>query len=207
MVLTAFPPVAATDARTLILGSMPGVASLQEQRYYAHPRNAFWPIMARCLTSGSANKLQNKPLSDDEYHQLLDVLQQNRIALWDVLKHCERPGSLDSNIVSSSVECNDFPRFLKRYKKIDTVLFNGKTAERLFRKNMSAMLRSTIANKNANNAAIKTAYKAPPTLLCLPSTSPAMAAMNFEQKLELWRGALEQAGVATTSNKPEQEYH
>lgn len=192
MVLTAFPPVAAANANTLILGSMPGVASLQEQRYYAHPRNAFWPIMAKCLTPESADKREPGLLSDEDYQQQLKVLQQNRIALWDVLKQCERAGSLDSNIVASSVECNDFPRFLKRYNNITTVLFNGKTAERLFRKHMAGMLHD---NLDA------------PALLCLPSTSPAMAALKFEQKLEHWRTALEQAGVITHPNKPERAHH
>lgn len=196
MVLTAFAPVVRTGAHTLILGSMPGVASLQEQRYYAHARNAFWPIINRCLTGCSAAINAGRSVADadkdqtnerdfvDQYQHNLDVLQKHGIALWDVLKHCERSGSLDSKIVESSVECNDFSRFLKRYSTINTILFNGKTAERLFRKHMAGILA-----KDPDSL---------PELLCLPSTSPAMAAMNFEEKLQRWCSALKHAGVETS---------
>ena len=170
MILKAFPPVTTNTATLLILGSMPGVASLQEQRYYAHPRNAFWKLMAECLG-----------FDPSSYQLCLSALNNHGIALWDVLKHCERPGSLDSNIVESSVECNDFSHFLKHHDQITTVLFNGKTAERLFRKHMT---------KNLQNSLDKI-----PAMKSLPSTSPAMASLNFEQKLKLWRGALVEAGI------------
>lgn len=120
------------------------------------------------------------------YEKCLLALNKHNIALWDVLKHCERPGSLDSNIVESSVECNDFCDFLNRHKKISTMLFNGKTAERLFRKHMKNNLENSIDKF--------------PAMHCLPSTSPAMASLNFQQKLQLWQSALLEAGLVENNS-------
>ena len=85
---TGFPPVAREDAKILILGSMPGQRSLAEQQYYAHPQNSFWRILYRLLNS--ENTL--------DYGQKRRLLLDNHIALWDVLKTCERKGSLDADI-------------------------------------------------------------------------------------------------------------
>lgn len=176
MKLSAFPPVSSSQATVLILGSMPGIASLDEQRYYAHPRNVFWRLMGRCLG-----------FDHSSYHTCLSTLNKNGIALWDVLKHCERPGSLDSNIVEASVECNDFSEFLNHHGNVTTLLFNGKTAERLFRKHALKKL--------------ETSQDTIPVMTSLPSSSPAMAALNFEQKLELWQSALEKAGICCSAIK------
>ena len=83
-----FPPIAAPDARILILGSMPGQKSLEESQYYAHPRNSFWPIIFNILKT-------NNELT---YNDRKTLLIKNKIALWDVLKSCYREGSLDTNI-------------------------------------------------------------------------------------------------------------
>ena len=118
--LTAFAPVAAPDARVLILGSMPSVASLEAGFYYGHPRNAFWRILAEVFD-------RPVPRSIDEKRA---ILLENRLALWDSLSACEREGSLDSAI--RRPELNDFAGLFDRCPHIRTVLFNGGTAHRLF---------------------------------------------------------------------------
>ncbi len=158
---TGFPPIAYPDAKILILGSMPGQKSLEENQYYAHPRNSFWPIMCKLL---SADK-------DINYEQRKQLLHENKIALWDVLKSCFREGSLDSDIDHSSIEPNDFISFFNDHSKIKTIFFNGIKAEQLFNKNIL----KTLEQQHQN---IKY-YR-------LPSTSPAHAAMSTEQKLLKW---------------------
>ena len=120
--LVAFAPVAADDAHTLILGSMPSAASLEEGFYYGHPRNAFWRILA---------EVYGRPLPHD-IDGKKRLIVENRLALWDSLTACEREGSLDSAI--RRPELNDFAALFARCPGIRTVLFNGGTAHRLFMK-------------------------------------------------------------------------
>jgi double-stranded uracil-DNA glycosylase len=155
-----FPPIAKPDAKILILGSMPGQKSLEENQYYAHPRNSFWPILLQLFGV-------NKDLS---YEQRKQFLYENKIALWDVLKSCYRKGSLDSDIDYSTIEANDFNVFFEMHPKIKTVFFNGIKAEQIYNKEVLGNLKK---HKELNY------YK-------LPSTSPAHAAMNMEQKLKEW---------------------
>lgn len=163
-VATSFAPVAEPSARILILGSMPGVASLQVQRYYAHPRNAFWPIMANLL--GFA--------ADERYEQRLQHLMAAKIALWDVLESCYRPGSLDSDIDPNSQVANDFNHFFCDHPRIERVCFNGSKAETVFRRQVLP----TLTRRDLR-------------YVRLPSTSPAHAARSFEQKLAQWRTLLD----------------
>jgi hypoxanthine-DNA glycosylase len=83
------PPVLSARTRLLVLGSFPGVASLQAQQYYAHPRNQFWPILGR---------LWGLDLAAMPYAQRLEVLLQQGLGLWDLYARCRRPGSLDQAI-------------------------------------------------------------------------------------------------------------
>lgn len=159
---TGFPLVAKSDAKVLILGTMPGQKSLEENQYYAHPRNSFWPIMFKLL------KADNELTYDDRKTLLL----KNNIALWDVLKSCYREGSLDSDIDQSSIEPNDFKRFFSRHKQVTAVFFNGAKAEQLFKKNSLTSLKQEQQDLS---------------FLKLPSTSPAHAALTFEQKLLQWK--------------------
>jgi len=120
--IQSFSAISGPDARILILGSMPGVASLQEAQYYAHPRNAFWPIMGELIGAGL----------DKSYEERLSLLIAHRIALWDVLQSCVRVGSLDTAIQD---ECpNDLAAFLSAHPKITHIFLNGGKAEALFKK-------------------------------------------------------------------------
>jgi len=120
----SFPAIADEDARILILGSMPGKASLQAGQYYAHPRNQFWPILGELVGASPAL----------DYSERARVLMSAGIALWDVLKSCYRSSSLDADIDKSSVIVNDFEVFFAGHPYIGHVFFNGATAEQTFRR-------------------------------------------------------------------------
>ena len=120
--ITAFPPVAPPGARVLILGSMPSVESLNQGFYYAHPRNAFWRVMA---------EVYGEPFPGD-IPARISLLTRHGVALWDVLQSCEREGSLDSAIRQPAP--NDFTGLFRRCPGIGRILFNGGTAERMFLK-------------------------------------------------------------------------
>ena len=120
--ITAFPPVAPPGARVLILGSMPSVESLNQGFYYAHPRNAFWRILA---------DVYGEPLPGG-IPERIDLLNRHGIALWDVLQSCERQGSLDSAIRQPAP--NDFVGLFRRCPDVRRILLNGGTAHRLFMK-------------------------------------------------------------------------
>lgn len=121
--IVGFPPIDPPNARLLILGTMPSVESLHQNFYYAHPRNAFWPIMAAVL---GANEM---PKTVEEKRTLL---VENRIALWDVAHSCVREGSLDSAI--RVPQPNDFARLFEKCACIEKILFNGSMAKQLFLK-------------------------------------------------------------------------
>lgn len=157
-----FEPVAAPDARILVLGSMPGVASLRQARYYAHPRNAFWPIAASVF--GFDPGL--------DYAGRLRSLQAAGVALWDVLQACDRPGSLDADIRAGTLVANDFGAFLARHPAIVRICFNGGKAASLYRRHVLPGVAASVE------------------YLALPSTSPAHAAASFDQKLAAWSRAL-----------------
>lgn len=164
----SFPPVSAPDARVLILGSLPGQASLRQQHYYAHPGNAFWRIMGEI--AGASPQLP--------YAQRLLKLTEHKIALWDVCAAAIRPGSLDADIRQE--EPNDFGTFLKAHPRIALILFNGNPAAKIYARRVLAGLPPDAQN-------------IPRTIL--PSTSPAHAGMPFAQKLAHWRAALDVIAV------------
>lgn len=118
--IVAFPPVCREDARILILGSMPSVASLDAGFYYGHPRNAFWRILSEVYGAPLPGTIEEKRA----------LIVENRLALWDSLTACEREGSLDSAI--RQPELNDFGMLFRECPCIQKVLFNGGTAHRLF---------------------------------------------------------------------------
>jgi len=153
------------NPQVLILGSMPGEASLQAQQYYAHPRNAFWPILGALFELEWAK----------DYTSRIEQFRALPLGLWDVLRSCTRPGSLDSSIVRRSEQANAIEALLVQHASIRLIAFNGQAAQQLFRRHVA-----------------KTLVSAQQTdLVCLPSTSPAHAAMTLEQKLEGWRKILD----------------
>lgn len=162
----AFPPVVGDDARLLILGSMPGEMSLSQREYYAHPRNGFWPILCQLLDVAPAAS----------YAERCAALVANRIALWDVIAACERPGSLDQAIRQESIVVNDFAAFYATYPAIDRLVFNGGTAEREYRRRVLPGLPLKQQGIQCHR---------------LPSTSPAHAALRLDQKLAAWRAIMQ----------------
>lgn len=156
-----FPPIARVDARILVLGSLPGVRSIAEQQYYAHPQNAFWAIMRELFGI------------EGDYASRCRQLLENRVALWDVLQSSIRPGSMDADIDLGSAVANDFRGFLAEHADIRVIAFNGKKAEQLF-------ARFAVADGIADDV----------SRLGLPSTSPAYASLRFSGKLAAWRAAL-----------------
>lgn len=160
-----FPPIADAHARALILGSLPGQVSLQRRQYYALPQNTFWKIMGRLFAAGP----------ELPYVARTQCLVQNGIALWDVCATAQRPGSLDAAIVHSSVVPNDFCAFIASHPDIGLICFNGGKAADLYR-------RLVLPGLPATARAIRTET--------LPSTSPAHAAMPFEDKLSRWAAVL-----------------
>ena len=111
--ISSFPPIVSNDAKILILGSVPGVKSLEMQEYYAHPQNKFWKIIF---------ELFNENFSED-YLEKIKILKKNKIAVWDVIDSCERVGSLDTKIKNE--ESNDILQLLKKYPNIKTIFCNG----------------------------------------------------------------------------------
>lgn len=126
--ITSFPPLMNSDTETLILGTMPGIASLEKQEYYAHPRNHFWKIIYTLF-----DKL---PVSEN-FNEKIDVLQSHRIGLWDVLENCERKGSLDIHIKNQTE--NDFENLFQKFPRITKIVFNGKESHRYFVKKFGQM--------------------------------------------------------------------
>ena len=160
----SFEPVIGDQPRVLILGSMPGVASLDAVQYYAHPRNAFWRILQQLFTVDF----------ECDYEQRIDRVRKLPIILWDTLKSCHREGSLDSRIEKQGIEANDIPALLNREKDIRAIAFNGATSEKYFLRLVKPQI-----DKSSKVELLK-----------LPSTSPANAGFSFEEKLAQWQKIL-----------------
>ena len=121
--IKSFPPFVNSQTKILILGTMPGIASLEKQEYYAHKRNHFWKIMYTLL--------DNLPIAEI-FEEKIQLLQANNIGLWDVLENCERKGSLDIHIKNQKE--NDFETLFKEFPGISKIVFNGKESHKYFLK-------------------------------------------------------------------------
>lgn len=152
-------PVWREDAELLLLGSFPGQASLAARQYYAHPRNAFWPLMG--------DLLGEPDLPHRAYAARLQYLVERRIALWDVVDRCVRPGSLDAAIRGAHPSA--LPELVARLPRLRAIGCNGAMAF----KQAKATLPGT-----------------PWPLQALPSSSPALASLRFEAKRAAWAVAL-----------------
>ncbi len=158
---SGFDPIAAPEARVLILGSLPSRQSLLSNQYYGNPRNAFWRVMGELFNAGP-----NLP-----YEQRIVRLKANGVAVWDVLKSSYRSGSMDAAIDEATAVANDFSSFFLRQSKLELVCFNGRKAEKLYSRLVADDLPREFKSMRYET---------------LPSTSPAYAAMSFTAKLARW---------------------
>ena len=156
-----FSPILGQDAAVLILGTLPSRKSLEQNQYYGHPQNVFWPIIGELFGAGE----------DRSYATRTKTLTDNGIAVWDVLASSVRPGSMDSAIDYSTAAANDFAALFRDQPQISLVCFNGQTAAKLYGRFVAPTL-----EKGSNT----------PDYQTLPSTSPAYASMSFEEKLDRW---------------------
>ena len=154
----SFKPSIDKQSKILILGSMPGVRSLEEQQYYAHRQNRFWRLM------GIFCNVEN--LQDINYQEKLQILLKSKIALWDVIQSCNRDGSLDSNIQNEVP--NNLQELLRQYPNIKGIILNGSKAYSAFKKYFPKLLMQYQCCK-------------------LPSTSPANAKYKLENLYQEWK--------------------
>ncbi|MFP6559816.1 DNA-deoxyinosine glycosylase [Paraburkholderia sp. B3] len=152
----SFPPVVDDETRVLILGSLPGEASLAQQQYYAHKQNRFWHLIGDVI---------GEDLPAMEYAQRLQALLAHRVGLWDVIAEARREGSLDSRIRDHAA--NDLAALVTSLPNLAAVAFNGGTAARL------GMLALAECGR-------------PLDFVRLPSSSPAYAAVPYAGKLRVW---------------------
>jgi double-stranded uracil-DNA glycosylase len=152
-----FPPILDQNTHILFLGSFPSIASFEQAFYYAHPRNAFWPIMESIF----AVKLESNEAKKT-------FCLNKGIGLWDVIESCERSNSSDTNLKNCIP--NDFEKLLREYPNIQAFAFTGKKSHDLFMK----FYKDVSVGK-----------------VLLPSTSPAHAAMKFEEKKEVYKSFIE----------------
>jgi hypoxanthine-DNA glycosylase len=174
VLVASFPPQIRAGCRVLVLGTVPSLRSLEMRQSYAHAHYLFWPMMGTLYGAGP----------DLPYAQRIAILNEAGIGIWDVLKECERPGSLDSSILAHSEVANDIPALLDAYPTIEAVALNGAKAHQVFQR----LIAPAISADRLKRLEI----------LALPSTSPANASIPRDVKLERWRVLLRWAKPART---------
>lgn len=163
-VTTPLQPVIDAGCQYLVLGSIPGLASMVATEYYAHPRNLFWPFMDEIFGIDRALP----------YHVRLAQLMARSVGLWDVLSAASRVASSDATIRDGVA--NDFPQLLNAYQRIDHIILNGAAAARHWQRLVLPRLEGTLVPSRLQRVKVTQ----------LPSTSPANAAMARAAKLSLW---------------------
>ena len=116
-------PVGAARPVLLVLGSLPGEASLRAQRYYAHPQNQFWRLVGGAL---------GEPLGSLAYEERLARLAARDVGLWDVVAVARRKGSLDGDL--REISTNPLADYVASQPQLQAVAFNGLTAAKLGRR-------------------------------------------------------------------------
>jgi len=166
--LTGLPPLVSSKTRLLILGSFPGVASLQAKQYYGHPQNQFWRVLSAILGDIYGFSFINTGASS--YQVRSDWLLSKKLGVWDVYASCQREGSLDSNIRQAVL--NDFSTLRTLCPDLQAIAHNGGESFK--------------HAKHTQNLGFPV-YR-------LPSTSPANASWSFERKVTAWQDVFEQCG-------------
>ena len=157
----SFAPIADEDSRILILGSMPGIKSLEQQEYYAHPQNRFWRLLALLLQ-------EDVP---QDYAAKQALLHKHHLALWDTLGYCECDGRLDSNIKNEAP--NAVVELAGELPHLQAVVCNGGKAGAAFKKYFAKKMPEQVQ------------------IFYLPSTSPAKARLRLEDLAEHWQVILQ----------------
>lgn len=156
----SFDYIVNDKTHTLVIGSMPGIASLNAGEYYAHKHNLFWKLVFEAF---------KEEYAVPDFETKINLLLSHGIGLWDAAKSCSRNGSLDTNI--KNVIPNNFQFLFSEYPHIRRLLFNGQKAFQLFKKYNSSLL-------------VKREY------IVLPSTSPANASIPLALRKQVWIDAL-----------------
>jgi double-stranded uracil-DNA glycosylase len=136
-------PVGSQDAHLLVLGSLPGEASLATQRYYAHPSNQFWRLLGAAI---------GEDLAALDYQDRLRRLAARDIALWDVVAEARRQGSLDGAIRAATA--NELADFAAAHPRLEAVAFNGRTAAAIGRRALAAHDRLSFIDLPSSSAAL-----------------------------------------------------
>jgi TDG/mug DNA glycosylase family protein len=161
--VASFPPQVGAGCRVLVLGTVPSMRSLHMRQSFAHPHNLFWPFMGTLFDAGV----------ELPYAERIARLHAAGIGIWDVLKQCERPGSLDSSIRAGSEVANDIPALLDAYSTIAAIALNGAKAQQVFARHIAPRIDVRRSREIE--------------VLALPSTSPANASIPRAAKLDRWR--------------------
>jgi hypoxanthine-DNA glycosylase len=177
MKVSSFPPQVGPGCRVLLLGTVPSLRSLEMHQSYAHPHNLFWPFMGVLYDAGP----------ELPYPERIARLHAAGVGIWDVLKDCHRPGSLDSSIRIDSEVPNDIPGLLEDYPTIRAIALNGGKAQQVFARRILP--------------AIPAGRRDALDILALPSTSPANASIPRDVKLDRWRVLLQFAAPAARTRR------